>query len=147
MENFNIGDKVYCNYHHLHGVVSSINNHPIYPINVIFSTYDTCLYTEDGRYLPVDPTPSLSKVESQFPRVMEVRDSNSEWVKRVVIAFKQGYYIAWIHAETFEEAEKETQTTTWQQAREIQEFQVIEVTLEEIAKLKGCSVEQLRIKD
>lgn len=56
---------------------------------------------------------------------------------------KKGGFFAWGGAETFEGAENITYTCFWKYAKEIKP---IEVTLEEIAKWKGVSKEQIIIK-
>ena len=56
----------------------------------------------------------------KYPRVMLVRNSiDEEWEKRVVIAYKNDAYIAWMHATSFENAKYVTETHAWQYATEI----------------------------
>ena len=82
--------------------------------------------------------------EKTYPRVMLVSDDNKNWDnRRVVFMEKCGWFLAWISAKTLEEAEKEVDTRLWKYAKEIEP---IEVTLEEIAKWKGISKEQIIIK-
>lgn len=81
--------------------------------------------------------------EKTYPRVMLVSFDNNSWYKRVVFMEKHGVFLAWGKAETLEEAENITVPVPWKYAREIEP---IEVTLEDIAKWKGVSKEQIIIK-
>ena len=81
--------------------------------------------------------------EKTYPRVMMVSDDKEFWVERVVFMEKCGGFLAWVDAQTFEEAEKEKYTTFWKFAKAIEP---IEVTLDEIAEWKGVSKEQITIK-
>ena len=81
--------------------------------------------------------------EKAYQRVMLVSDDKRWWYKRVVFMKKNGGFLAWEFAETFEEAEKIASTTFWKYAKEIEPIQV---TLEEIAKWKGVIKEQIIIK-
>ena len=81
--------------------------------------------------------------ERAYPRVMLVSDDKNTWSKRVVLMEKNGGFLAWGFAETFEEAEKIASTTFWKYAKEIEPIQV---TLEEIAKWKRVHKEQIIIK-
>ena len=82
--------------------------------------------------------------EKTYPRVMLVSDDGIDWdTRRVVFMEKCGGFLAWINVKTLEEAEKEIDTKFWKYAQEIDP---IEVTLEEIAKWKGTSKEQIIIK-
>ena len=56
---------------------------------------------------------------------------------------KLGGFVAWDRAETLEDAEKAKEAVFWKYAKE---FEHTEVTLEEIAKWKGVSKEQIIIK-
>ena len=81
--------------------------------------------------------------EKTYPRVMLVSDDKRAWGKRVVFMGKNGGFLAWGFAETLEEAEKTVAISFWKYAKEIEPIQV---TLEEIAKWKGVSKEQIIIK-
>lgn len=85
--------------------------------------------------------------ESQ-ERWVEVRnyEEEEEWLRRKLIMEKNGKFICWKFAETDEEVEKASSTTTWNYMREIEEPKQIELTLDEIAEKFGVSVEQLKIK-
>ena len=82
--------------------------------------------------------------EKAYPRVMLVSDDSIRWKnRRVVFMEKCGGFLAWANARTFEEAEKEKDTYFWNYAKELE---LIEVSLEEIAKWKGTTKEQIIIK-
>ena len=81
--------------------------------------------------------------ERAYPRVMLVSDDKRWWYKRVVFMKKDGGFLAWEFAETFEEADGIVGIDFWKYAKEIEPIQV---TLEEIAKWKGISKEQVIIK-
>ena len=81
--------------------------------------------------------------EKTYPRVMLVSSDNENWNKRVVFMKKCGYFLAWNGAETIDEAEQVKDSCFWKYAKEIEP---IEVTLEDIAKWKGVSKEQIKIK-
>ena len=77
-------------------------------------------------------------------RVMLVSDNKLDWRKKVVFMKKHNEFIAWVGAETIEEAKNKTYAAGWKYAKELPIE--IEVTKKEIAKWKGCDVEQLIIK-
>ena len=95
------------------------------------SNGDTCIYygVIDGRFdcYPLQyvrgkniPIKTLEECMTKYPRVMLVReDIDSEWERRVVIAYKNNKYIAWKEATSFEKAEYVTETCAWQYATEI----------------------------
>ena len=81
--------------------------------------------------------------EKTYPRVMMVSIDKEKWFKRVVFMEKCGVFLAWNQAETLAEAENITDPIPWKYAKELKP---IEVTLEDIAKWKGVSKEQIIIK-
>jgi len=81
--------------------------------------------------------------EKTYPQVMLVSSDKKQWVKRVVFMEKCGGFLAWAHEETLEKAEKKIDTMFWRYAKEIES---IEVTLEDIAKRKEITKEQIIIK-
>ena len=82
--------------------------------------------------------------DRNYPRVMLVSEDNINWDKqRVVFMEKCGGFLAWVNAETLEEAENETGTICW---KYVKELEPIEVTLEEIAEWKKVSKELITIK-
>ena len=85
-----------------------------------------------------------------YPKVMLVSDRNSieNTHKRVVFMEKNGKYIAWDSAKTLADAEEATSASGWKYAWNIPvKDNIIELTLEDIAKLKGVDVNRIRIKD
>lgn len=91
--------------------------------------------------------PEAKALISEYPKVMWVWDyDENKAFKRVVFMEKNNHYLAWVNVKTIKDAEKEIMVTAWRNAKDI-EHEVIEVTLEEIAELKGCFVDQLRIKE
>ena len=87
----------------------------------------------------------IESVVNPYPKVMWVSDHGDNWKKRVVLTEKCGKFIAWITAETIEDAEKQTETISWRQAKE--ELEIVELTIPEIAKALGLQPEQIRIKE
>lgn len=84
--------------------------------------------------------------EKNYPKFMMVSDDSENWHKRVVLMYKNGRYLAWNNAETFEEAEKEMILTPWRFAKDIEEPKEFTITLsdlnskiDEIKKLFGIS--------
>lgn len=89
---------------------------------------------------------SIQKEEKTFPRVMLVKQkSTDKWDKRVVIAKKQGYYIAWINATTLEDAKLEVDTYKWSYGKELEDEFVI--TKKEISESFNIPIDKLIIKD
>ena len=70
--------------------------------------------------------------EKVYPRVMMVSDDKVEWRKRVVLIEKNGKYLAWNDATTFEEAEKAMNLAAWRFAKDIEEPKEFTITLSEI---------------
>ena len=70
--------------------------------------------------------------EKVYPRVMMVSANKVEWHKRVVFMEKNGRYLAWNDATTFEEAEKAMNLTSWKYAKDIEEPKEFTITLSEI---------------
>ncbi len=74
-----------------------------------------------GSDTDIDKTP----VDPEFPCLMEVSDDEDfrNTSTRVVFMKKQGRYLAWYDARTFEEAEKQLNILSWSFARPIQKQQ------------------------
>ena len=70
--------------------------------------------------------------EKTYPRVMMVSLDEENWFRRVVFMEKCGRYLAWNNAETFEEAEKEMNLTSWYFAKDIEEPKEFTITLSDI---------------
>ena len=89
---------------------------------------------------------SIQKEEKTFPRVMLVKQkSTDKWDRRVIIAEKQGYYIAWMHATTLQDAELELNTNKWSYGKELEDEFV--VTKKEISEFFNIPIDKLIIKD
>lgn len=145
---FKVGDKVF-DIRHGWGVVVDDEFAEDYSIYAFFDEGEQIdTYTKEGKYDINNINPILSHTEystqSEYPKVMEVSIDGMEWHKRVVFAEKGGMFIAWAHAETFEEAEEQTDTYAWKYAREVQEPR--EISIQEIADKFGIPVEEVRIK-
>lgn len=87
----------------------------------------------------------------EYPKLMHVRnDECDKFVKRVVFMEKNGKYLAWIYAESLEEADKTTDTASWKYAKDTEEEkeQIVELTIEDISNGKGVGIkpELIRIK-
>lgn len=65
-------------------------------------------------------------------------------VKRVVEFEKNGKFFAWGDAKTIEEAKNSMYIKTWKYAKEVEE-EVVELTLEDIAKLVNKPVTSIKI--
>lgn len=70
--------------------------------------------------------------EKNYPKVMMVSGNGKTWRRRVVLMKKCDAYLAWMNAETFEGAEKETELVTWHFAKDIEEPKEFTITLSDI---------------
>ena len=70
--------------------------------------------------------------EKNYHKFMMVSDDSENWHKRVVLMYKNGRYLAWNSAVTFEEAEKEMNLTSWSFAKDIEEPKEFTITLSDI---------------
>ena len=68
-------------------------------------------------------------------RWMMLSWDKKSWFKRKVFTFKNGYYLAWSRASSDEEVEKSVLLDCWQYAKEIEEEQPKELSLEERVKI------------
>lgn len=88
----------------------------------------------------------------KYPKVMWVGNypinGYNEPIKRVVFMEKNGKFIAWSFAETLKEAETITTTVAWSYAKDVEldNTEIVEVTLEDVAKAMNIDVDKLRIK-
>ena len=60
--------------------------------------------------------------EKTYPRVMLVSSDETYWHKRVVFMKKCGVFLAWVDAETLEDAENEKDTCFWKYAKDLPEI-------------------------
>ena len=86
--------------------------------------------------------------ETKYPKVMlvSVVDTNikEEWKQRVVIAKKAGGYVAWVNAETLQQAENVTVVYVWKYAKDLPEPK-IKLTKEALVEKLGIASEDLDI--
>lgn len=80
--------------------------------------------------------------EDVYPKLMWVSDRAdfSDKIKRVVFMKKCNIYLAWHRAESFEGAEETTNVTTWKYAKDVEEEQIVELTIEDISNGKGVGI-------
>jgi hypothetical protein len=85
---------------------------------------------------------------SEYPKMMYVWDQHEENTnrERLVIGKFDKWYMTF-NSESIELTHQYSQPTTYDYAIDIKAPKEIHISMEEIAELKGCSVEQLRIKE
>lgn len=105
--------------------------------------YNLSYYTKYG-YEILTIEQLLDFQANEYPKVMEVSDNHTYWLKRVVFMEKNGKFLAWAFTETIKEAEDATDVCTWKYAREVKP--TLELTLDEIADKFNVSPEQIKIK-
>lgn len=111
-------------------------------INGVFSNYTYSMVLENNAEIVT---------LDEYPKLMYVRnDECDKFVKRVVFMEKNGKYLAWVYAESLEEADKTTGTASWNYAKDIEEEeeQIVELTIEDISNGKGVGIKPhlIRIK-
>ena len=152
MKEFKVGDKVF-DIRYGKGVVTAIDDYiGKYSITVTFSPTINRIYTKEGYHSAEDNVPMLSHAAYSLSqeRVIEVQTYTKSWIKRVLIkVLDNGNALCWLNATTIEEAKKELNTTSWDIWREVQEEQIVELTLQDISEGKGVGVPShlIRIKD
>lgn len=97
-----------------------------------------------------------TRMDKEFPKVMYVATNEDVelkyYVKRVVIAIKNGTAIAWSNAESEEEAKDEVNTSRWdcfltvEKYKELTDEKVL-MTLSEVEEKLGIEKGRLRIKE
>jgi hypothetical protein len=96
-------------------------------------------FTNDGEHYSGEKQIIFPLEEHEQPafkeRWMMVSEDEENWFKRKVFACKKNYYIAWSNAITDEEVKDIYEVTTWQFAKEIEEEQPKELSLEERVKI------------
>lgn len=118
-------------------------------INDVFLYYER-KFAEIISYNKDTPEPEPEK--SEYPKVMLVSDDKIIWKQRIVFMEKNNRFLVWGNDETVEESKNTLFIINWKYAKELPKEQVrnfivkFVVTKEEIAKWKGCDVEQLVIK-
>ncbi|MEC4049768.1 hypothetical protein OX284_010045 [Flavobacterium sp. SUN046] len=127
--------------------IIQINYNSSYPIKTKMYSY-----TLDGFQLNFHKHRSLfcsnpfEKKEDFEPRWMIVSDNNESWHKRFVFMIKNNFYISWFSVEDDEGVAKQVSTVHWKYAKEMEEIEQIELTIEEIAEKFGLCAEQIKIK-
>ncbi len=156
MEQFKVGDRVFDLVLQEWGEVTSVNNTPTYPIQVLFNDGELATYTAEGMYTKTNRVPRLYHQEmaiapkDSLERVVQVRDHvNDNWEQRVLIkSLPNGTALCWCDAETIKEAKDEAETTVWALWRELStESQKVKLTRAEIAEKLGIDIDQLEITD
>ena len=156
MEQFKVGDRVFDLVLQEWGEVTSVNNTPTYPIQVLFNDGELATYTAEGMYTKTNGVPRLYHQEmaivpkDSLERVVQVRDHvNDNWEQRVLIkSLPNGTALCWCDAETIKEAKDEAETTVWALWRELStESQKVKLTRAEIAEKLGIDIDQLEITD
>ncbi len=92
------------------------------------------------------------ELPNEYPKVMIVSNnpfsSYNCGFKRVVFMKKKGNYLAWNNAETLEESENRIDISAWEYAKDIEEEQIVELTIQDISDGKGVGIKPdlIRIK-
>lgn len=142
MKEFKVGDRVF-DIRYGWGVIRDIKEGR-FSIRVDFETSLDEGYMSDGRWRG-DENISLFHEEygpnhddaKEFPRLMEVSNNGEYWYKTEVFAIGKGLAFANnVHG----------QVSGWTEYREIQEPEVIELTIDQIAEKFGTKAELIKIK-
>jgi hypothetical protein len=132
LENIKVGDWVKMQ-------VSEIDEEGKYPIRISTGNTSTLSFTKNGENYKGGKQIIFPLEEHEQPtfkeRWMMVSDNEISWEKRKVFTCKKGYHIAWNSAKTDEEVEKSMYIKPWRYAKEIEEEQPKELTLEERVKI------------
>jgi len=109
------------------------------PIRVATSSMSSACFTKNGEVYKGGMQVIFPLEEHEQPtfkeRWMMVSDDEIYWLKRKVFAHKNNKYIAWNGAKNDEEVKDIYEVTTWQFAKEIEEEQPKELSLEERIKI------------
>lgn len=120
MREFKKGDKVI-----IRAEVVDINNKLFddCSIKVKDLSGDCRYFTKDGKDTKDDKFQTLFHDDSTQERVIEVRNSDDKlWRKRVLAKFlPDGRAVCWMLSETIEGAKNQSETSTWDEWREVQE--------------------------
>jgi hypothetical protein len=121
--------------------VSEINDDSERPIRVALgNNYTNLLFTTKGEYFLGEKQVIFPLEEHEQPTfkerwMMVSDDEKGVWVKRKVFAHKNNKYIAWNNAITDEQVKDIYKVTIWLFAKEIEEEQPKELSLEERVKI------------
>ena len=137
------------------GMITNIDEKVLYSIKVLFeykNKYED--YTLEGRRVLTHLHPSLfksnpfEKLKSEFPKWMMVSSNKIDWEKRYVMAKNpiNDYWVAITGASsTSDLIQHNTLIASWRYAKEIEEPKDVILSMEDIAKLANCDVNQLKI--
>jgi hypothetical protein len=131
LENIKAGDWVKMQ-------VSEIVEGETYPIQISAGEGTFMYFNKNGEHYEGEKQVIFPLEENEQPfkeRWMMVSDNEISWEKRKVFTCKKGYHIAWNSAKTDEEVEKSMYIKPWRYAKEIEEEQPKELTLEERVKI------------
>lgn len=85
--------------------------------------------------------------ENLYPKLMLVWDGcENNAVVRTVLGKFDKWYLA-VSADRIEDLDPNERPLTWNHAKDIKKPEEVHISMQEIAQLKGCSVDQLRIKN
>ena len=115
-ENAKVGDEVY---HAVWGWTNiSVKEKKYFEV---FNCAEPFLMNGKRNLINVNPTIyPYNPFKQNQERVVEVFTTYGKWVKRVLIAEKDGKAVCWVLAETLEEAKNKSEAQTWSEWREIQ---------------------------
>lgn len=85
--------------------------------------------------------------DKEFPRLMEVRNKfDTEWRQRICLCIHNGMAVCVVKLEQLKSSLSGYSITQWGEYREIQEPEVIELTIDQIAEKFGTTPELIKIK-
>lgn len=142
MKEFKVGDRVV-----MRGVVKEIDSTKAYPV-IVDSGGEEMTFTKEGKYRESHIKPQIHHDDAkEFPRLMEVRNNETKvngeeaWYQRMVVGFWDG--IAYAIADI---PYGDVNALPYKNYREIQEPEVIELTIDQIAEKFGTKAELIKIK-
>jgi hypothetical protein len=120
--------------------VSEVEEGRIFPIKISAGNgFDPISFTNDGKYYEGEKQVIFPLEEHEQPtfkeRWMMVSEDEDCWYKRKVFAFKNEFYLAFTRAENEEQLKTVYGVMPWKFAKEIEEEQPKEISLEERVKI------------
>jgi hypothetical protein len=119
--------------------VTEIDEEGKYPIRISTGNTSTLSFTKNGEVYKGGMQIIFPLEEHEQPtfkeRWMMVSEDEDCWYKRKVVAFKNDFYLAWTSAENEEQLKTIYGVTPWKYAKEIEEEQPKELSLEERVKI------------
>lgn len=136
MKEFKVGDRVV-----MRGVVKGISDkeNRDLQMKIDIGNGNTIQVAKDGKWFEFDDKPTIHHDDAkEFPRLMEVGGSDGEWREREIIAIikEKAYAISPYTGDAI----------PYKNYREIQEPEVIELTIDQIAEKFGTKAELIKIK-